>query len=217
MKCADSCLFFSSFNACAFYSIGRSACNTLRFTSLISLCEAEHQIFSTKPRLARTCLHCSASLVLHAFNWSIKKKREKLKEKLLLWILVFATWSALPRRFLYRLLISYLKSWNLQRTRRSESKTTSDSIHFIRPIYLPDLFPPATTDSCAFSFHGCHIWLSLCWDNVMSQANKHIMAFLMATSPQQETISREVLRLALPPVESVWRKTHEALLMALNG
>lgn len=64
MKRADS----STFNAGVFNSIGKSACNTLRFTSLISLCEAEHQIFSTKPRLARTCLRCSASLVLHAVN-----------------------------------------------------------------------------------------------------------------------------------------------------
>lgn len=41
MKCADSWLF-SAFNARVFYSIGKSACKTLRFTSLISLCEAEH-------------------------------------------------------------------------------------------------------------------------------------------------------------------------------
>lgn len=191
-------LAFSTFNARVFTPIGKSVCNTLRFTSLISLCEAEHQIFSTKPRLAHTCLRCSASLVLHAVNWSIKKKWEKGKEKLLLRIVVFATWSAPRWHFLYRLLTSYLKSLNLQRTRWSERKTTSDSICFIKPIYFPDLFPPAATDSCVFFFslslYGCHIWWLLCWDNVMSQANKHIMAFLMATSPQQETISWEVLQ-----------------------
>lgn len=65
-------------------------------------------------------------------------------------------------------------------------------------IYFPQ--QPQTAAGFFFFFcYGCLIWWSLCWDNVMSQVNKHIMAFLMAISPQQDTISQEVLWLYPPP------------------